>query len=106
MAWDMRITPQALAGLGPRATIRVAVTTIRDGSQGVSLSAEQGVIGEWTDSRASSLSLSPSREVTVLDRDAALLYRVLLPATLLEARQPSDTEIEVSLSLEAEPPFG
>jgi hypothetical protein len=35
MAWDMRITPQALAELGPRATIRVAVTTIRDGSQGV-----------------------------------------------------------------------
>lgn len=104
MAWDMRITPQALAGLGPRATIRVAVTAIRDGSLGVSLNAEREVIGEWTDSRARSLSLSPSREVTVLDGDAVPRYRVLLPGTLLAAHQPSDTEVELSLNLGAEPP--
>lgn len=105
MAWDMRITQQALSGLEPGVTIRIAITAIRDGTTGVSLSAGQAVIGEWTDSRACSLSLSPSREVTVLDRDAAPRYRVLLPGTLLTAQQLSDTEVEVSLNPEAEPPL-
>jgi hypothetical protein len=104
MAWDMRITPQALAGLEQGVTIRVAVTAIRDGTTGVSLSAGQEVIGQWTDSRACTLSLSSSLEVAVLDRDAAPRYRVLLPGTLMAARQLSDTEVEVSLELEAEPP--
>ncbi|MEE9202207.1 MAG: hypothetical protein V3U31_03300 [Dehalococcoidia bacterium] len=104
MAWDMRITPQALVGLEPVVTIRIAVTTIRDGTTGVSLRTEQGIIGEWTDSRACSVSLSPSREVTVLGQDAAPRYRVLLPGTLTAARQLSDTEIEMNLDLEAEPP--
>lgn len=43
MTWEMHITPQALAGLEPEVTVRVAVTTIRDGTQGVSLSTSTEV---------------------------------------------------------------
>lgn len=104
MTWEMHITPQALAGLEPRVTIRVAATTVRDGTQGVSLRTSQKVLGEWTDSRACTLALSPSQEVMVLDQDATPRYRVLFPGTVLDARQVSDSEVELSLSLEAMPP--
>ncbi|MEK7848639.1 MAG: hypothetical protein AAB270_06920 [Chloroflexota bacterium] len=101
MTWEMHITPQALAGLAPEVTVRVAVTTIRDGTPGVSLKTSQKVLGEWTDSRACTVALLPSREVTVMDQDVTPRYRVLFPGTVLGGRQVSDTEVELSLSLEA-----
>ena len=100
--WEIRITRQALAGLGPEVRLRVAVTINRDGKPGICLWAGSKDVGQWMDSRAFCLALNSAHQVTVLDRDSVPRYRVLLPGTTLSARQLSDTEVEVSLSLEGE----
>ena len=48
-----------------QATLTVRAMVIRDGTPGISLALGTEVIGEWTDSRVSTLSLADDHKVRV-----------------------------------------
>jgi len=79
--------------------ITVRVTTIRDGTQGISLSTGNSIIGEWTDSGARSLMLTSEYSVSICGRDGKHRYFVSLPGIALSAKQLSDAEATVIVSM-------
>lgn len=78
-------------------TITVRVTTIRDGTLGISLSVNDKVFGEWTDSGARSLTLTSEYKVGVCGRGGNSRYMLSMPETPLCAKQLSDTEVTVTV---------
>ncbi len=82
-----------------QATLTVRATAIRDGTPGISLSIGDKLIGEWTDSRASSLALTREHKVAVYGRGSEVLYMVVMPGITLSGEQLSDTEVKVSMQL-------
>ena len=80
-------------------SITVKVTTVRDGTQGISLSTGDSLIGEWTDSKARSLMLTSKYSISICGRDGKHRYFVSLPGIALSARQLSDTEATVVVSM-------
>jgi len=83
-------------------TITVRVNVIRDGTQGISLSTGDSIIGEWTDSRAKSLMLTSEYDVSICGKDGKHRYFVILPGIALSAKQLSDTEATVTVSMQKE----
>jgi hypothetical protein len=72
---------------------------IRDGTSGISLSVGEKLLGEWTDSRAKGLLLTPDAKVAILGADGGQLYLFSVPGRILSGEQVSDTEVSVIFEL-------
>jgi len=59
------------------------------------------VIGEWTDSRAKTLSLTDDGKVAIQGVDGELYYLFSVPGKLLSGEQASDTEVAITFELGA-----
>ena len=75
--------------------ITVSIKAIRDGSHGISLSTPDKVLGEWTDSGAVSLTVTPENAISICDRDGTHRYLLTLPGTPVQPQQISKTEATV-----------
>jgi hypothetical protein len=75
-------------------TVRACV--IRDGTPGISLSISGELIGEWTDSRAKTLSLTDDFKVAIHGANGEKLYLFSVPGKLLSCEQVSDTEVTIT----------
>lgn len=84
-----------------RTTLMVRACVIRDGTPGISLSMGREVIGEWTDSRARTLSLTDEGKVAIHGVGGELLYLFSVPGRLLSCEQVSDTEVTITFELGA-----
>ena len=82
-----------------RTTLTVRACVIRDGTPGISLSMGREVIGEWTDSRAKTLSLTDDCKVAIQGADGKQLYLFSVPGKLLSGEQVSDTEVTINFEL-------
>ena len=78
-----------------RHTMTVSTIVIRDSTPGISLSMDGKLFGEWTDSRASTLSLTDDYKVGIHGEDGELLYLFAVPGQVLSAEQVSDTEVMI-----------
>ncbi len=82
-----------------RTTLTVRACVISDGTPGISLSMGREVIGEWTDSRVKTLSLTDENKVAIHGADGDLLYLFSAPGKLLSGEQVSDTEIAITFEI-------
>jgi len=82
--------------------VTVRVTTIRDGTQGISLSTGNSLMGEWTDSGARSLMLTSEYSISICGRDGKHRYFVTLPGIAVSAEQLSNTEVTIIVSMQEE----
>jgi len=82
-----------------RTTLTVRACVIRDGTPGISLSMGREVIGEWTDSRAKTVSLTDDCKVAIQGADGEQLYLFSVPGKLLSGEQVSDTEVTINFEL-------
>ena len=80
-------------------TLTVRACVIRDGTPGISLSMGREVIGEWTDSRVKTLSLTDDYKVEIHGADGDLLYLFSVPGKPLSVEQASDTEIAITFDI-------
>jgi hypothetical protein len=80
-------------------TLSVTVGMIRDGTNGISLSLGGEVVGEWTDSKGRSLTLTDDGEVGVCGRSGEVRYLVVMPGVPVGGEQISDTEIAVRVRI-------
>ena len=78
----------------------VQACVIRDGTQGISLSFGERVIGQWTDSRASSLLLTQDLKVAVCGPAGDQLYLFSVPGEPLSGRQVSTTEVLITFAID------
>ena len=78
------------------AILTVRACVIRDGTPGISLSMGREVIGEWTDSRARTLSLTEECKVVIHGADGEPLYLFSVPGKVLSGEQVSDTEVSIT----------
>jgi len=58
------------------------------------------VIGEWTDSRAKTLSLTDENKVAIQGADGDLLYLFSVPGKPLSGQRVSDTEVTITFEIE------
>jgi hypothetical protein len=79
---------------GTTLTVRACVT--RDGTPGISLSTGGELIGEWTDSRAKTLSLTDDGKVAIQGAAGEPLYLFSVPGRQLSCEQVSDTEVVIT----------
>ena len=79
-----------------RTTLTVRACVIRDGTPGISLSMGRELIGEWTDSRAKTLSLTDDGKVVIHGADGEPLYLFSVPGRQLSCEQVSDTEVAIT----------
>jgi hypothetical protein len=84
----------------PRVSLTVRACVIRDGTQGISLCIGEDVIGEWTDSRATTLSLTDDLKVSIRGPNGNHLYMFGVPGKNLSGDQASETEVTVTFELE------
>jgi hypothetical protein len=89
---------------GSSATLVVRACVIRDGTFGISLSMGNELIGEWTDSRARTLSLTKDFKVSIHGADGERLYLFSVPGKMLSCEQVSDTEVTITFAPQAKGP--
>ncbi|MFH1351385.1 MAG: hypothetical protein ABII26_10695 [Pseudomonadota bacterium] len=82
-----------------RVTLTVRASVIRDGTQGISLSIGDKLLGEWTDHRASRLSLTEELKVAICRSDGEKIYLFSAPGRVLSGDQVSDTEVALTFEL-------
>ena len=80
-------------------TLTIRATVIRDGTPGISLSIGEGLIGEWTDSRSKTLSLTDDYKVGIHNADGDLLYLFSVPGKPLSTEQVSDKEVTITFEI-------
>jgi len=84
---------------GHEVNITVRVTTIRDGTQGISIAMPDRLVGEWTDSGARSLTVTDEYAIRICGKDGDQRYLLTMPGTSLRGQQLSDTEATVVVRL-------
>ena len=84
---------------GREVSIIVRVTTIRDGTQGISIAMPDRLVGEWTDSGARSLAVTDENGIRICGGDGAQRYLLTMPGAPLRGQQLSDTEATIVVSL-------
>ena len=84
---------------GREVSITVRVTTIRDGTQGISIAMPDRLVGEWTDSGAKSLAVTDENGIRICDGDGAQRYLLTMPGTPLRGQQLSDSEATIVVCL-------
>jgi hypothetical protein len=77
-------------------TLTVRACVIRDSTLGISLFMGGELIGEWTDSRAQTLSLTDEGKVAIQGATGEPLYLFSVPGKLLSCEQVSDTEVTIT----------
>ncbi|HIE16782.1 MAG TPA: hypothetical protein EYP71_01115 [Dehalococcoidia bacterium] len=77
---------------GREVSITVRVTTIRDGTHGISIVMPDRLVGEWTDSGAGSLMLTDEYNIRVFSKDGTHRYLLTMPGKPIRGEQLSDTE--------------
>jgi hypothetical protein len=77
-------------------TLTVRACVIHDGTPGISLSMGGELIGEWTDSRAKTLSLTDEGKVAIQRSGGEHLYLFSVPGRLLSCEQLSATEVAIT----------
>ncbi len=80
-------------------SITVRVATIRDGTRGISLAMPDRLIGEWTDSGASSLTVTDEYKICIYGKGGTQRYLLTMPGQPLRGEQLSDTEATIVISL-------
>ena len=81
------------------ATLTVRAGTIRDGTPGISVCMGSELIGEWTDSRASVLSLTGDCKVQICGKDGEPLYLFSVPGRVLSQEEVSDKEVSITFEI-------
>ena len=76
-------------------SITIGIKVIRDGSHGISMSAADKLLGEWTDSGAFCLTVTPENTISICSRDGSQRYLLTLPGTPVQQQQLSETEAMV-----------
>jgi len=84
---------------GP-ASLTVRVCSIRDGTQGISLSIGERVIGEWTDHRARGLLLTEDLKVAICGSDGEKIYLFSVPGKVLSGDQSSEGEVTLTFEID------
>ena len=82
-----------------QATLTVRAGIVRDGTRGISLSMGGELIGEWTDSRSSMLSLTDDCKVGIYGADGELLYLFSVGGKSLSGEQLSDREVTITFEM-------
>ena len=80
-------------------TLNVRTMVIRDGTPGISLSMGTQLLGEWTDSRAKTLSLTDDNKVKVNGDGGEQLYLLSAPGKVLSGEIVSETEVAITFEL-------
>jgi hypothetical protein len=80
-------------------SITVRVTTIRDGTNGISIAMPDRLVGEWTDSGAGSLTVTDEYSVSICGIDGAHRYLLTMPGTPLRGQQLSNTEATIVIRI-------
>jgi hypothetical protein len=83
-----------------RGSLSVRLGVIRDGTQGISLSMGGQLIGEWTDSRARTLSLTNDFKVAICAENGETLYHFTVPGRTLAGEQLSGTEVKLRFEMD------
>ena len=76
-------------------TIIIKVTTIRDGTHGISMCAPDKILGEWQDSGAFSLAIAEDNAVSICGKDGKHRYMLTLPGTPVKGDLVSEKEARV-----------
>jgi hypothetical protein len=92
--------PEEPESASTRVDMSVQACVIRDGTQGISLSIGEHVIGQWTDSRAASVLLTEDLKVAVCGSTGDRLYLFRVPGEALAGRQVSDTEVLITFRID------
>ena len=82
-----------------RGSLPVRVGVIRDGTQGISLSMGGNLIGEWTDSKARTVSLTKDLKVAICAEGGERLYLSSVPGRTLSGEQLSDAEVKIGFEM-------
>jgi len=82
-----------------QATLTVRTMVIRDGTPGISLSMGRQLLGEWTDSRAKTLSVTEDHKAKVHGDGGAQLYLVSAPGKVLSSEVVSETEVAITFEI-------
>ena len=82
-----------------QATLNVRAMVIRDGTPGISLSMGTQLLGEWTDSRAKTLSLTDDHKVKVHGDEGEQLYLLSAPGKALSGEVVSETEVAITFEI-------
>ena len=83
-----------------RASLMVRACVIRDGTQGISLSMGERVIGEWTDNRVTRLSLTDDLKVAICGADGNRMYLFNVPGKTISGEQLSETEVVITFEMD------
>lgn len=83
-----------------RVSLTITAGIIRDGTPGISLSIGEKLIGEWTDSRASTLCLMDNFKVAICGARGERLYLFGVPGREVSGNQVSDTEVIITFQME------
>ena len=78
-------------------TVRTMV--IRDGTPGISLSMGTRLLGEWTDSRAKTLSITDDHKAKVHGERGEQLYLLSAPGKALFSEVVSETEVAITFEI-------
>ena len=84
---------------GREVDITVRVVAIRDGTQGISISMPDRVVGEWTDSGARSLTITDEHGISIRGTDGVQRYLLTMPGTPVRGEQHSDTEATIAMRI-------
>lgn len=95
----MVVEPSSKYAHKPAQTVTVRATVIRDGTSGISLSLGGELIGEWTDSRARTLSLTDDYKVKIHGADGELLYIFSAPGKVVSGEEVSDGEVAITFEI-------
>ena len=82
---------------GREVSITVRITATRDGTHGISIATPDRLIGEWTDSRASSLTVTDEYKICICGEGRVQRYLLTMPGTPVQGEQVSDTEAIITV---------
>jgi len=83
-----------------QASLTVRACVIRDGTQGISLSMGENVIGEWTDNRVRRLLLTEDFKVAICGEDRNRIYLFSVPGKTTSGEQRSETEVMITFEMD------
>lgn len=83
-----------------RASLKIRACVIRDGTQGISLSMGEKVLGEWTDNRVTRLLLTDDLKVAICGAEGDRIYLFSVPGKIISGEQLSETEVVIAFEMD------
>lgn len=84
---------------GREVSITVKVTTIRDGTNGISMSISDRILGQWQDSGAVSLVVAADNAVRICGKEGKHRYILSMPGIPVRAECLSETEAVITVEM-------